>query len=177
MAGGTSLSQRPPDLEARLKAVHDAFPDQGFDPSWRNQCTHGGCGECRDIEKYVHANPHWREWTAVDCFAMNAVSLMRESFAYFLPAFICATYVDPEEADVAVESSAWQFLDRPSRWMPRRPNGTESAGARLLRQYTPEQQAVILDWLRYYAENLSIDDEQKEGYLRQVGALAEERSS
>jgi hypothetical protein len=88
---------------------------------------------------------------------------MRESFEYFLPAYICATYVDSEEADVAVSYSAWNFLEYPPRDRPNR---------ELFARYDRAQQNVIVEWLIYFAESWSVDDEQKEGYLRQIEELA-----
>jgi hypothetical protein len=169
VAGNSDVSEQPPDLEARLQAVRDAFPDPGFDPSWRNECT---CGECQDIEAYVHARPHWREWNAKNCHDMNATPLMRESFEYFLPAFICATYVDPDEADVAVESAVSQFIKYRWPWAFLRSIMSEKPNKELFSRYDRAQQDVILDWLTFYAETWSIDDEQKEGYMRQIEELA-----
>lgn len=167
------MSDRPPDLDTRLKAIHDAFPDPGFDPSWRNDCT---CGECQDIEAYVHAHPHWRDWSAKNCHDMSDTPLMRESIAYFLPAYICATYVDPDEADVAVDSAAWKFLMYSSKWNFIRYLTGERPNKELFALYDRAQQNVILEWLTYFAETCSTDEQQKECYLRQIEQLAASRS-
>ena len=87
---------------------------------------------------------------------------MGDSFRYYLPAYIVASLVDPDTADIAVDFSAWMFLGVPPELRP---------NSELFATFSLEQQQAILDWLTWYANTQAVDENEAESYLQQVRAL------
>lgn len=79
-----------------------------------------------------------------------------------MPAFIVASLVDEETADVAVDFAAWRFLTDPPHNEP---------NIELLSAFSVEQRAVILEWLSWYADTRSVDEDQQRDYRQQIENL------
>ncbi len=147
------------DHTAFIERVRAAFPDAGCPPDWLPTCP---CSECQELAQFLRERPKWRAFSAEDCFSAHSVTLMDRSFSYFLPAFIVASLVDEETADVAVDFAAWRFLTDPPHNEP---------NIELLSAFSVEQRAVILEWLSWYADTRSVDEDQQRDYRQQIENL------
>lgn len=142
-----------------IEQLKGAFPDLGCPADWLPTCT---CLECLELAAYLRERPYWTRFTAKDCFWANTTSLMGKAFDYYLPAYIVASLTDPDTADVAVDYSSWRFLSYPPDCSPDR--------QRFL-SFTSDQRLLILEWLEWYAEAHSVDEEQQGGYMQQIEIL------
>lgn len=147
------------DAHHFIARLESAFQDQGCPPSWLPTCS---CQECTELAAFLGERPRWRHLTAEDCFGANMTSLMGKAFSYYLPAYIVASLTEPEAADIAVDFSAWRFLSYPPDVSPNQ---------QLFLSFTPEQQLLILEWLEWYAETQSVDEEQRDDYVEQIKML------
>ena len=86
---------------------------------------------------------------------------MGDAFAYYLPAYIVATFLDPDEANIAIESAMWQFIGSKKG----RPPGLE-----LFNKYSAAQKGLIIEWLEYCVAEwfIGLGDE---GYRQQIQIL------
>lgn len=148
------------DVEGFVRRVGEAFPDPGCPDELHTPCT---CEECQDLVAFLKERPFWRPWSASDCFAAHTVALMGDAFRYYLPAYMVATVVDAEEADVAVDSAMWSFLN----W--RKPANVNHG---LFLSYDFLQRTLILEWLRYCVDTWNSEDYMGgPSYRRQIGEL------
>lgn len=120
-----------------VQLVEAAFPDDGCPEEWLPSCE---CDECLELKKFLQSKPSWKTWNGTDCRWAYTISLMGESFKYFLPAYMVALFNDSEEADVAIEGSVWEFLHRDMN------RGTPQ----LFSSFNQSQRELILVWLGTY---------------------------
>lgn len=122
------------DLIARIEA---AFPDVPF-PKDKQACD-CRCDECQDLEKELQ-NKRWTEFTPTEVRYISAGTSLynSEAFAYILPAYLRASLIDSDEADVATEYTAWKYI--PDKGIPPRDMGL----------LTQPQREVLLDWLEWW---------------------------
>lgn len=124
------------DLIVRIEAV---FPDAPFESAW-HACP-CGCYECVELDEAIRSK-NWTQFTPIECRLVSAGACLftDEAFAYFLPAYLRAALLDPGEADVAVEGTAWQFL----------PHGLGAQSRRTFFNLTQTQREVLVDWLEWW---------------------------
>lgn len=149
----------PEELLARLHAV---FPDGPWPVG--KVAAPCSCDECRDLSEFLQGK-RWTEITPDDAFSIHAGTSLYfdEAFAYVLPAFMKASLLDMEAADVVVDKTAWCFL-------PYSPSDKPNRTASLL---SVAQTEVLCDWLEWYTLDLLEDastiepvDEEHAAYLR-----------
>ena len=123
------------ELISRIEA---AWPNV----AWRGEraCPHH-CWECDELDQEVRKAP-WQEFSPQQVFYLHAGTslLSDEAFAHFLPAYLRASLIDRETADVAMEFTAWKFLpDNPARPPDRNPDLLNA-----------DQREVLFDWLEWF---------------------------
>lgn len=141
----------PEELVARIEA---AFPDVPYsNPDLA--CSHD-YDESLELDKELRSK-NWTQFTPTECrYMQEGIALFSaEAFAYFLPAYMRASIIDAEEADVVTDYVAWKYL----------PPDAKSSAFRDLRFLTQDQQWVLLNWLEWWL----LGEEAREGwFLRQA---------